>query len=75
MKLTNGAPRIPRTQGLVEKRNDKVEGKITIEELDHETNKSHVSLIEIPLKIKSQYHRTIGGNSHEVVFRYKKLLN
>ena len=70
-----GAPRSPQTQGLVEKGNDEVEKKITKWKLDHGTNKWHYSLVEVALQINSQYHRTIGGHSFEVVFRHKKPIN
>lgn len=75
IKLINGAPRSPQTQGLVEKGNDEVEKKITKWKLDHGTNKWHYSLVEVALQINSQYHRTIGGHSFEVVFRHKKPIN
>lgn len=75
IKLINGAPRSPQTQGLVEKGNDEVEKKITKWKLDHGTNKWHYSLVEVALQINSQYHRTIGGHSFEVVFCHKKPIN
>jgi hypothetical protein len=37
-------------------------------------NKWHLGLVEISLQINSQHHRTIGGNSHEVVFVIRSLL-
>jgi hypothetical protein len=69
IKLINGAPRTPQTQGLVEQANGVVEQKIAAWKVDNGSTAWKPALPEICMSMNKQYHSAIKACPWQVVFR------
>ncbi|KFZ11413.1 hypothetical protein V501_04793 [Pseudogymnoascus sp. VKM F-4519 (FW-2642)] len=69
IRVINGAPRSPQTQGLVEQGNRVVEDKLRSWKMDHGSTEWANGLLEVTLAINTQKHSTIGCTPAELLFR------
>jgi hypothetical protein len=75
IRLINGAPRTPQTQGLVEQANGVVEVKIAKYKAEHGTPYWEFALPEICMQMNSSYHCSLKCTPFEVVFRSRAPVN
>lgn len=71
IKVINGRPRTPRTQGLIEQANGVVKNRITTWKREHGSTAWADALEEITLQLNSTYHKAIKAIPYEVVFNRK----
>jgi hypothetical protein len=69
IKVVNGAPRSPQTQGLVEQANGVVKRKIIAWKMDHGSTEWVDGLLEITLAMNTQKHSTIRHAPVELLFQ------
>ncbi|RFU23827.1 hypothetical protein B7463_g12510, partial [Scytalidium lignicola] len=69
IRIINGKPRSPQTQGLVEQANGVVEAKIRAWKMDNGSTEWADGLVEITLAINTQKHSTINCTPAELLFR------
>jgi hypothetical protein len=69
IKVVNGAPRSPQTQGLVEQANGVVENKLRVWKMDHGSTEWKDGLLEVTLAMNTQIHSTIACAPAELLFR------
>jgi hypothetical protein len=69
IRVINGAPRSPQTQGLVEQANGVVEAKLCAWKMDNGSTKWSDGLLEVTLAMNTQKHSTIGCAPAELLFR------
>lgn len=73
IKVINGNPRSPQTQGLVEQGNGVVEHKIRAWKMENDSTKWRDALLEVALQINSQRHSVTGRTPYEIIFRQRFL--
>ncbi|RFU28490.1 hypothetical protein B7463_g7831, partial [Scytalidium lignicola] len=69
IRVINGKPRSPQTQGLVEQANGVVEAKIRAWKMDNGSTEWADGLVEVTLAINTQKHSTIECTPVELLFR------
>jgi hypothetical protein len=69
IRVINGAPRSPQTQGLVEQANGVVEAKLRAWKMDNGSTEWADGLLEVTLAMNTQKHSTIGCAPAELLFR------
>ena len=69
IRVINGAPRSPQTQGLIEQANGVVENKLRAWKMDHGSTEWKDGLLEVTLAMNTQIHSTIGCAPAELLFR------
>jgi hypothetical protein len=69
IQITNGAPRSPQTQGLVEQANGVVEAKLRAWKMDNGSTEWADGILEVTLAMNTQKHSTIGCAPAELLFR------